>query len=431
MSADVVSERQILALTLAYHSAVGKQFLALPADVWFEPTHEPVATVLRDRLVRGLPIDPLTVAADAAAAVGTDHVAEQVRRFVIEATSWSPALESFGYYAERVLMHATIRRAQRHATRLQQQLEYPSGAEDVARAIRSAVDDLSAAESSFAAAETEPPLSLQAIMDTQDEAYDWLVPGLLERTDRLIVTGYEGTGKSYLLAQMALTVAAGLHPFAGTLSTPSGHRVLVIDCENSRRQIKRRYELVVPRINMAREMYGLSPIDWSEHLRFVIRPDGIDLSSPQEFSRIEAAVAATAPDLVVAGPLYRLHKANINEELAARELVDALDRLRVKYQFTLICEAHVGHVGENSGGRKLRPTGSSLFLRWPEFGYGIRAYGATDTEHPETVEVVAWRGSRDERVWPHLLRHSQVELPWTPADHEYRTKTGMTIRAVA
>ncbi len=43
--------------------------------------------------------------------------------------------------------------------------------------------------------------------------YDWLVPNLLERKDRLIVTGGEGSGKSYLLRQMAVMMASGMHPF--------------------------------------------------------------------------------------------------------------------------------------------------------------------------------------------------------------------------
>ncbi|WP_101376776.1 hypothetical protein [Saccharopolyspora spinosa] len=34
------------------------------------------------------------------------------------------------------------------------------------------------------------------------------------------------------------------------------------------------------------------------------------------------------------------------------------------------------------------------------------------------VDVVAWRGSREERSWPTALQHGQT-LPWTPADPGY------------
>lgn len=424
MTADVVAERQLLAMALSGHPSMPARFTALPVAAFTDPVHEIVATVVRDRFTRGVPIDSLTVAEDAGSAAGTDHQAEQVRRFVRDATSTAPPLSSWDYYADLVVTYAAARSACQVGQRLAQRLDGPVDAEGLALAVTQAQSSLDGL--CRPASAVEPPLSLQALMDEQAPEHDWLVPNLLERMDRLIVTGYEGTGKSFLLAQFALTIAAGLHPFAGVLVNQAGMRVLVIDCENSKWQVKRRYESVVGRVNRSREEHGVTPVDWSEHLRFVLRPEGVDLADGREFSRIESAIAATAPDLVLAGPLYRMHKANINEEQAARELVDALDRLRIKYRFTLVCEAHVGHVGETSGGRKLRPTGSSLFLRWPEFGYGLRGFGdAASEEHPSTVELVAWRGARDERNWPHLLKHSQRELPWTPADPRYRSDFGM------
>lgn len=412
MTADVVAERQLLAMALSGHQSVAGWFAALPVAAFTDPTHGIVATVLRDRFTRRIPIDPITIAEDAASLAGTDHRSGLVREFVRAATATAPPLSSWEYYADLVTTYAAARAAHAVGQRLAQRMDGPVDADQLTAAVDQARSSLEGLGQTSAA--VEPPMSLQALMDEQAPEHDWLVPNLLERMDRLIFTGYEGTGKSFLLAQFALTIAAGLHPFAGVLINPAGMRVLVLDCENSKWQVKRRYESVVGRINQAREMHGVTPVDWSEHLRFVLRPEGVDLADGREFSRIESAIAATAPDLVLAGPLYRMHKANINEEQAARELVDALDRLRIKYRFTLICEAHVGHVGETSGGRKLRPTGSSLFLRWPEFGYGIRAAeGCEHEEHPSLVDVVSWRGSREERQWPQQLQHGTT-LPWVP-----------------
>ncbi|MGH8882567.1 MAG: AAA family ATPase, partial [Stackebrandtia sp.] len=72
-----------------------------------------------------------------------------------------------------------------------------------------------------------------------DEPYEWVVPGLLERGDRLILTGFEGLGKSMLIRQMATMMAAGLDPFKWTEMPPV--RVLLIDLENSKRQSRRRF----------------------------------------------------------------------------------------------------------------------------------------------------------------------------------------------
>ena len=63
------------------------------------------------------------------------------------------------------------------------------------------------------------PKLLAAIMATadahEDDDYDWVIPGLFERQDRMIVTGAEGYGKTTWLRQLAIMFAAGLHPNHG------------------------------------------------------------------------------------------------------------------------------------------------------------------------------------------------------------------------
>jgi hypothetical protein len=425
---DQVAERQVLALVLSGHPGIGEKFARLPHDVFVHQVHRDVATALRTRLARGVPVaDPQGVAAEAAALTGTDHRAQLVYRFVVDASLSAPPLDGFGYYADVLIQKRHLRNLLQHGQRIVQLAESAaSGADlaDITAHIRSTLDEMG----SDALAAPEPPLSLQELLDEPAEPHNWLIPNLLERSDRLVLTGFEGTGKSMLLAQMALATAAGVHPFTAEPISRAGYRVLIIDCENSRNQIRRRYRAMVGPVNAIREDYCLDPVDWSTQLRFVHRPEGVDLTEAGEFARIEQAIAATAPDLVVAGPLYRMHRHDVGEEPAARALVDALDRLRVKHGFTLICEAHSGHAGEHAGKRKLRPVGSSLFLRWPEFGYGIRAFGdAVGEEHPSIVEVVAWRGSREERHWPLLLKHGS-KLPWMPGNTSYNRPNMQGVR---
>lgn len=421
---EQVAERQLIALALTGNPALERRFAAIPPDAWTPGIHETVATVLRDRITREIPIDAVMISAAASDVVGTDDRAQRVHAFVVSCATSAPTGESWDYYEELVLRHLHLRRLHAAGLRIAQLSDAGlDGGEvsEIAGLIQASVEDLTAGVSVAG-----PPMSLQDLLDQEEEPYDWLIPDLIERMDRLIITGFEGSGKSFLLAQMAVTVAAGLHPFSGYLIEPNGFRVLVVDCENSRKQVQRRYRGIRERVNLLREQAGASPIDWSKQVRLDIRPAGLDLTDAMEFARLEQAIAATAPDLVMAGPIYRMHRQNINDEQAARELVDALDRLRTKYRFALILEAHCGHIGETSGGRKLRPTGSSLFMRWPEFGMGIRGFGdAASEEHPSTVEMVTWRGSRDERRWPSLLKHSSSELPWTPAEWRYREDHGM------
>jgi len=424
---DLVTERQLLATVMAGDRNISREFLRLPAAVFSSERHKVVARVLREQLVEtGGMVDVFRVASAVADATGTDGQREEAHRFVHDLVLTAPPTASWNHYVEQGLDAMHVRDLLAAGHRMTQLAESAAAGADLDHVVKQAREALDGVQDRRGLGAVNPPISLQELLEQEDEPHDWLVPGLLERMDRLMITGFEGTGKSYLLAQIALCIAAGLHPFTGAVVNPGGFRVLVLDCENSKPQIRRRYRRTAATVDRLRTSRGLPPVDWSRQLRLNIRPDGVDLGDPRERARTEEAIAATTPDLVLGGPLYKMHRANLNEETAARDLVGVLDDWRGRYRFTLILEAHVGYVGETQGGRKLRPTGSSLFLRWPEFGYGIRAFDPqAGEEHPSTVEMVAWRGSRDIRDWPGLLTHSSSELPWTPREDAYRGRHGM------
>lgn len=247
-----------------------------------------------------------------------------------------------------------------------------------------------------------------------DEPYDWLIPDLIERGDRLILTGAEGLGKSFLARQFAITIAAGLHPFR-TWEETEPRRVLVVDCENTVRQNRRQYRaLAAVSVKKGRRVP-------EGGLRLIHRPEGIDLTKGPDAEWLMERVTAHRPDLLVIGPLYRMHNQNMNEEQPARRVVQVLDALRTAGDgCALITEAHAGHGQDPTGKRNVRPLGSSLFLRWPEFGLGLRA--AENTRHadggnrPSDVELMPWRGARDTRDWPGFLEYGDPgDWPWKPS----------------
>ena len=123
------------------------------------------------------------------------------------------------------------------------------------------------------------------------------------------------------------------------------------------------------------------------------------------------------PDLLVIGPAYKLHQ-TMNEdkdEVIARTVTSVLDDIRG--DAALVLEHHAGN---ESGGRErpVRPFGSSLWRRWPEFGYGLRGVippkGITTAvaEQRRVANFVAWRGARDERSWPRMVESGGTGLPW-------------------
>lgn len=251
--------------------------------------------------------------------------------------------------------------------------------------------------------EAAPELApdLWQFLATGDDEFDWIVPGLLERGDRLMLTGFEGLGKSMLTRQLAVTIAAGIHPFRWAM-TFEPRRVLFIDCENSERQSRRKFRPLAHASERARRRVP------DGGMRLIHKPNGLDLTQPADVEWLMERVAAHRPDVLFIGPFYRLHNTNLNDELAARRVVTVLDKARTAGGCALVMEAHAGH-GNNIHERDVRPVGSSLLLRWPEFGYGISPI----EKDKRYVNVRAWRGPRDEREWPKRLMWGDPQgWPW-------------------
>jgi hypothetical protein len=251
----------------------------------------------------------------------------------------------------------------------------------------------------------------------EDEEYDWLIPGVIERGDRLIWTGTEGAGKSMEVRTLAVCAAAGLHPFDRAVIT--ARRVLYIDCENSVRKSRKHFR----KLERTARLKGRRVPDGN--LRIICRPEGIDLLSEDGAAWLLERVTAHKPDLLCIGPFYRLHHGDMNDERCARLATVVLDHARIKADCALITEHHAPH-GEGPV-RPVRPVGSSLLMRWPELGIGLRgASGAERSEsgHYMTVDVVMWRGARDDGYrWPKQLTFGthDNEWPWIdPATQRLR-----------
>lgn len=239
------------------------------------------------------------------------------------------------------------------------------------------------------------------LLSQEDEPYDWVIPGLLERGDRLVLTGSEGLGKSMLQRQLAVSAASGVHPLNHTDIPPV--RVLYVDCENGPKKIKRSMRSLVH----VGKMRGHDP---SGRILVEAIPEGLDLTKPEDEAWLVSRVAGLQPDLLFIGPIYRLHAGNPNDEEEARKVTRVLDRCRLASNCALVTEGHAGH-GPQDQNRPVRPTGSSLWLRWPEFGYGLRAADGFHPQDNRVVDFVAWRGDREEREWPSRLRGGGV-WPW-------------------
>jgi replicative DNA helicase len=275
---------------------------------------------------------------------------------------------------------------------------------------RRAVGELTAVVD-IAATDTETVVpTLDEFLATDDAPYDWAVRGLVERSDRAIITGEEGLGKSVLIRQIAVCGSAGLHPF--TLKHIPPVDVLVIDCENTPTQSRREYRALAT----AARAYGAPGM--GGRLRIECRPEGLDLTRAGDEGWLVRTVTTLQPAILVIGPVYRLHAGNPNDEEPARAVARVLDRCRSAANCAVIVEGHSPHADLKGGVRNVRPIGSSLWLRWPEFGYGL--VRQTDTggnvaydPFNRKVDFKPWRGDRSgDRHWPREL-HAGGLMPWS------------------
>lgn len=239
------------------------------------------------------------------------------------------------------------------------------------------------------------PKTLAEILNGSD-AYDWIIPGLLERKDRLVLTGAEGAGKTTFVRQLAILAAAGIHPLTYQPIEPVS--VLVVDAENTERQWRRATR---PMVTAARRRGVVDPA----HAVRILAGYRIDITKGPHLSQIHELIDIHKPDVLFIGPLYKLVAKAINSDDDAAPLIVALDSLRER-DIALVMEAHAGKSAGSDGERDLRPRGSAALLGWPEFGMGLR-----HTEDPDEVQVVRWRGDRDARDWPKRMRRGG-EFPW-------------------
>jgi hypothetical protein len=131
------------------------------------------------------------------------------------------------------------------------------------------------------------------------------------------------------------------------------------------------------------------------------RPGGLDLRKATDQRELERAIQQTSPEIVCLGPIYKTFSVagGEKEEQAARDVALYFDRLRERYNVAFWLEHHAPL--EQNGQRALRPIGTSLWQRWPEFGISLRKQKDTPGD---SLAVEHWRGERARgREWPNEL----------------------------
>lgn len=386
------SERAVLAAALWSARSFRDASRLLSDDDWYGPLHGDVWRIMRDLDGEGQVPD------GSAVGVIAGRRSAQLGVLVSDLiTAPSPVGESVGWHCARIVDASTGRHLQEALRRgLQRSME---DAEPVGVA-EETIERLRLVQGG--GRQTVPAeIDVLDLIEQGDDPDDWILPGLLARGDRIIITGPEGFGKSTMLRQIAACTAAGLHPFRPEGVEP--RRVLVYDCENTIKNNRNAYRTVLDYLHVI----GQSPRRGMLTVDVVTREK--NLLDARDAARLYGTVERVKPDLIVIGPLYQLHDDDPSDERAAKKLARVLEAANGICGSALVVEAHTPH-SDGPHGNLLRPYGASLWKRWPEFGYCLKPVAGGNKLMRES-EFKAWRGPREERAWPAQFT-AGARLPW-------------------
>ena len=388
---DLNAERATLAACLWSRTARDEARNHITGADFSEPAHEAIWDAMSHLDRSKEPVDPNTLLSSLA----SNRRAMEILPTLVT----NPAIpDNVGRYATGIRDSATKRRAANLLMRASQSLD-ADGATGLS-VVTDTIQRLTEIRDSGNTGDVES-ITLGELMEKRDDPFDWLIPGLLEKRDRFMLTGEEGLGKSHLLRQIAVLANAGLHPF-DTSTKIRPLRVHIIDCENSERQIKRRSRGL---FDFA-EKWGTRGAGQVN----ILTSGRIDILRDRDLARLHQELEATQPEIVIIGPIYKLVPRAIQTDDEAAPVLAALDTIREKFDCALLIEAHAGNAIGEGGKRNLRPRGSSALLGWPEFGYGMRSVASG------CADLVPWRGDREERGWPQRVRHDNHRIRWIPVD---------------
>lgn len=385
------AEQSVLSACVVSPEAIRFAKAVIDAEDFYNPRAGHLFQLLLDMDTRSTPITAASVANEAAK-----------RKLNITPADVGELLHgvsnsgSVTYHAQIVRDDSVRRQLTVIVTRAQQSINDPSV--DISTLIQDVITGARGVQAGTAT-DSYRAKPLGEIMDIED-SFDWVIPGLLEKRDRVIITAAEGSGKSMLIRQMAIASASGIHPFQLTKIKPV--RVMVIDSENSERQWRRASGRI---IQAAQQSQGAG--DPLVNVRVACIPR-TSIVRDKELGKIHRMIEDFDPEIVCIGPLYRLAPGSMNSDEDVAPVLAALDTIR-DTGAAMIIEGHAGKGANAVGTRDLRPRGSSALLGWPEFGFGI-----APLDQAGTFDIQRWRGDREERHWPEQLAKGST-WPWVDA----------------
>lgn len=399
---DLDAEQALLGIMLMSTDGIRAASEQVTASDFYRPAHGLIFDALTFLYYSGESTAPQSVAAELRKRDQVDNVGGLATLSTL--INAGPTPSSIGRFIRLVCESSLRRNLIRVGLGLQESAKDASIDADIV--LETAKAQLSEIDVFLGGHEPDDVTFEEFVTKVDKEPVPWLVKGLIKRGWRTIIVAPEGAGKTVLVRQIAVACSHGLHPFERDQKRQSvmieAVPTLLLDLEN-------------PEDNVADGLARLlKTVKWANpsadhHGRLWHRQGGIDLRTRRDRLEVESLIRLRRPAIICAGPLYKMMgplKPQESWEFAAREIQCVLDDWRARYNVAIVLEDHAPKSPPGQK-RKMAPYGSSLWLRWPEIGFGM----VPDADGNLTVE--RYRGDRVHTNWPsRLLRASEGSNDW-------------------
>lgn len=397
---DELAEQAVLAACLNQPTGTANARRTLNPDSFYRADHALIFAAMIAVDDRSALVDPISV-------YGELLHRKQLGR--IESTYlhtlWTFPYFSAGWAIRRVANLAHQRARAAVAQRIGQIGTEVTDPDDMADALAKSLIELEVLIDNVDEDDTVPGLDTWAeFMARPEKASDAVVPGLLDRQETVMVLAAPGVGKSWLSRQVAITVAAGVHPFITDRRIPP-MRTLLIDLENPESTVRRQTADPYHRIQRLTD----NPLN--DNAWVWMHTAGLNIRKRPDAALLERVISETRPDLVCVGSLYNVFSRGSSDwDTAAEETISVFNRLRARYGCAFWIEHHMPR--SQDGGHRQSPFGSTLWERWPSYGRVIKRIAG------DIYEFSVFRGDREAgREFPPGLRRAPLHsgpLTWLP-----------------
>lgn len=169
----------------------------------------------------------------------------------------------------------------------------------------------------------------------------WLIPQYIPYPGFILLVGAPKSGKSFLALQVALSVARGL-TFVG--ETVQSAPVLYLQFDTSELVWRERLAtLQQHNITLPPNLFFLNP---------ALQPSAVNITQPDTYRLLAAAIAAANPALVVVDVWRECHSSDEQDSTAMKQVGDALMSLVAGRSLLLLHHTHKLNTDYNNGPAK-------------------------------------------------------------------------------